>query len=388
MKVVETENLTKIYHFGDVEVTALNRVNLEIAEHEFVAVWGPSGSGKSTFCNLIGLLDVPTAGEVRIREQSAAKLSDGKRSKLRNQYIGFVFQNFNLVPVLSALENVMLPLQIMGVKKKVAAERARKLLDEVDLSDRANHRPQKLSGGQQQRVAIARALVSDPLLVIADEPTANLDTGSANRIVNLMRKINETRGAAFVFSTHDDRLLDRVDRKIHLQDGMVVEDHREERAGAAPQEGLFQGRPPTPKTTPISVQPGTIPRPRPGEEIPTQPVAAPPMPQQIPQPPQQQQPAAVSQVPVPQSQAQPQQQAVFPQQQPAPLPQPVEQQQQPQISHVQPQVPEQSPILAPQQKPQIPAEKNPPTTPVMGAVQNPASVPRPRPLPGEPPQES
>jgi putative ABC transport system ATP-binding protein len=224
MKVVDTENLTKIYHFGDVEVTALNRVNLSISEHEFVAVWGPSGSGKSTFCNVIGLLDTPTDGEVRIREQSVSQLPDAKRSELRNEYIGFVFQNFNLVPVLSALENVMLPLQIQGVSQKDAKVKAMALLEEVELLDRMEHRPQKLSGGQQQRVAIARALVTDPLLVIADEPTANLDTKSANLIVNLMRKINETRGAAFVFSTHDDRLLVRVDRKIHLQDGMVVED--------------------------------------------------------------------------------------------------------------------------------------------------------------------
>lgn len=224
MKVVETENLTKIYHFGDVEVTALNRVNLNIAEHEFIAVWGPSGSGKSTLCNVIGLLDTPTEGNVRIREKPVATLSDAKRSELRNDYIGFVFQNFNLVPVLSALENVMLPLQIQGVSKNEAMEKAKMLLEEVELSDRMNHWPQKLSGGQQQRVAIARALITDPLLVIADEPTANLDTRSANLIVNLMRKINETRGAAFVFSTHDDRLMDRVDRKIHLQDGAIIED--------------------------------------------------------------------------------------------------------------------------------------------------------------------
>ncbi len=245
MRVVETENLTKIYHFGDVEVTALNGINLEIEEHEFIAVWGPSGSGKSTLCNLIGLLDVPTDGNVRIREQPVASLSDAKRSELRNQYIGFVFQNFNLVPVLSALENVMLPLQIQGVPKAAARAKAEGLLDEVGLSDRMGHRPQKLSGGQQQRVAIARALITDPLLVIADEPTANLDTSSANRIVNLMRSINENRGAAFVFSTHDERLLDRVDRKIHLRDGTIVEDVRNR---PSPQG--------TASTTPLPTDPG------------------------------------------------------------------------------------------------------------------------------------
>jgi len=154
----------------------------------------------------------------------ASGLTDAKLSELRNDAIGFVFQNFNLIPVLTALENVMLPLQINGVSKRDAEVMASKLLDEVELSDRKGHRPQKMSGGQQQRVAIARALISDPALVIADEPTANLDTYNANLIIDLMRRINQERGAAFVFSTHDDRLLDRVDRRIHLQDGEIIED--------------------------------------------------------------------------------------------------------------------------------------------------------------------
>ena len=226
MKVAQTLNLRKTYHFGDTEVDALREVSLEIGEHEFVAVWGPSGSGKSTLCNLIGLLDVPTAGEVIVGGQVASGLTDARRSELRNASIGFVFQNFNLIPVLTALENVMLPLQISGVWKKEASRLAERLLEEVELSDRMHHRPQKMSGGQQQRVAVARALVTDPALVIADEPTANLDTRNANLIIDLMRKINQDRGAAFVFSTHDDRLLDRVDRRIHLQDGEVIEDLR------------------------------------------------------------------------------------------------------------------------------------------------------------------
>lgn len=229
MKVAEARNLTKTYHFGDTRVDALSNVSLEIQEKEFIAVWGPSGSGKSTLCNLIGLLDVPTSGEVVVAGKEAAELSDGRLSELRNDSIGFVFQNFNLIPVLSALENVMLPLQINGLGKKESMEKATRLLAEVDLSDRMHHRPQKLSGGQQQRVAIARALVTDPALVIADEPTANLDTRNANLIIDLMRKINHERGAAFLFSTHDDRLLDRVDRRIHLQDGVIVEDLRLER---------------------------------------------------------------------------------------------------------------------------------------------------------------
>jgi putative ABC transport system ATP-binding protein len=226
MKVAQTQNLRKTYHFGDTEVHALREVSLEIGEHEFVAIWGPSGSGKSTLCNLIGLLDVPTAGEVIVGGQVASGLTDARRSELRNASIGFVFQNFNLIPVLTALENVMLPLQISGIPKKEASNRAERLLEEVELSDRMHHRPQKMSGGQQQRVAVARALVTDPALVIADEPTANLDTQNANLIIDLMRKINQDRGAAFVFSTHDDRLLDRVDRRIHLQDGEIVDDVR------------------------------------------------------------------------------------------------------------------------------------------------------------------
>jgi len=226
MKVAQTQNLRKTYHFGETEVHALREVSLEIDEHEFIAVWGPSGSGKSTLCNLIGLLDVPTSGEVLVGGQIASGLTDARRSALRNSSIGFVFQNFNLIPVLTALENVMLPLQISGVSKKEASRRAEALLEEVELSDRMQHRPQKMSGGQQQRVAVARALVTDPALVIADEPTANLDTKNANLIIDLMRKINQERGAAFIFSTHDDRLLDRVDRRIHLQDGEVIEDVR------------------------------------------------------------------------------------------------------------------------------------------------------------------
>jgi putative ABC transport system ATP-binding protein len=227
MKIVETRTLRKTYHFGDTEVEALGGVDLSIEKGEFIAVWGPSGSGKSTLCNLIGLLDTPTSGEVLIQGHSSGGLSDAERSELRNSSIGFVFQDFNLIPVLTAVENVMLPLQVSGVGKVEARERAEFLLEEVELNDRMGHRPQKMSGGQQQRVAIARALVTEPVLVLADEPTANLDTRNANLIIDLMRKINQDRGAAFLFCTHDDRLLDRVDRKVHLQDGEIIEDVRE-----------------------------------------------------------------------------------------------------------------------------------------------------------------
>ena len=233
MIVVEARNLTKSYHFGDTEVQALKGVDIQVEEHDFVAVWGPSGSGKTTLCNLLGLLDDPTGGQVLVRDQPSADLRDGEKSELRNAAIGFVFQDFNLVPVLSALENVMLPLQIRGHSKSDAREKAMGMLEEVELADRSDHRPKKLSGGQRQRVAIARALVTDPALVIADEPTANLDTTNANRIIDIMRKINHSRGAAFVFSTHDDRLLDRVDRRVHLQDGNILEDERLHPPGTA-----------------------------------------------------------------------------------------------------------------------------------------------------------
>ena len=226
MNIVETRNLRKTYHFGDTEVEALGGVDISIETKEFIAVWGPSGSGKSTLCNLIGLLDMPTSGDVLIKGESANGLSDAQRSELRNDSIGFVFQDFNLIPVLTALENVMLPLQVQGVSRKEASERAEFHLEEVELQDRMGHRPQKMSGGQQQRVAIARSLVTDPVLVLADEPTANLDTRNANRIIDLMRKVNEEEGAAFLFSTHDDRLLDRVDRRVNLQDGEILEDDR------------------------------------------------------------------------------------------------------------------------------------------------------------------
>src|SRR6056297_1528830 len=162
MKIVETRKLNKTYHFGDTEVNALREVSVDVSENEFIAVWGPSGSGKSTLCNLIGLLDAPTGGEILVNGNGAAGLNDAERSELRNTSIGFVFQNFNLIPVLTALENVMLPLQILGRDKFEAKEKAASLLEEVDLGDRLDHRPQKLSGGQQQRVAIARALVTEP----------------------------------------------------------------------------------------------------------------------------------------------------------------------------------------------------------------------------------
>jgi putative ABC transport system ATP-binding protein len=203
-------------------VHALRGIDLQIDKGEFVGVWGPSGSGKTTLLNLIGAIDEPTEGRLTIADTDIQSLSDNMRSELRNLTIGFVFQGFNLIPVLSALENVMLPLQIRGVSTREAKAKALNRLAEVGLTEFVAHRPFKMSGGQQQRVAIARALAAEPSLVIADEPTANLDSETARTIIDLMRELNEKDGTTFLFSTHDQRLLDRVERHIRLEDGRIV----------------------------------------------------------------------------------------------------------------------------------------------------------------------
>jgi putative ABC transport system ATP-binding protein len=224
--LVELRHVIKHYQLGEARITALKDINLAIHPGEFVAVWGPSGSGKSTLCNLIGLLDKPSSGIVRFNGRNAADLSDNQRSEARNLAIGFVFQGFNLIPVLSALENVMLPLQIGHASSRSAKAAAISRLTEVGLASHMAHRPDKLSGGQQQRVAIARALIANPALVVADEPTANLDSENARMIIDLMRQISKKEGTTFVFSTHDARLLDRVDRQIKMCDGAVADDRR------------------------------------------------------------------------------------------------------------------------------------------------------------------
>lgn len=223
MALIETKNIKKDYHLGETVVHALRGIDLKVDKGEFVAVWGPSGSGKTTLLNLIGAIDEPSAGQLFIDGQEIALLSDNKRTELRNRSIGFIFQMFNLIPVLSALENVMLPLQIKGDSSSESRKKALYRLDEVGLSDIVHHRPDKMSGGQQQRVAIARALVTDPSLVIADEPTANLDSDTSRKIIGLMRDLNEKGSTTFIFSTHDQRLLDQVGRLVRLEDGKILE---------------------------------------------------------------------------------------------------------------------------------------------------------------------
>jgi len=224
--LVVLEKVTKNYRLGETIVRALKDITLEIDAGEFVAVWGPSGSGKTTLLNLIGAIDEPTSGSVSLKGQEIAKLSDDQQSEMRNQLIGFIFQNFNLIAVLSALENVMLPLQIQGISGAEAKKRALQRLNQVGLSDFVKHRPDKLSGGQHQRVAIARALAANPALVIADEPTANLDSKTATKIIGLMRELNHKEGVTFMFSTHDQRLLGQVDRLIQLEDGQIYSEEK------------------------------------------------------------------------------------------------------------------------------------------------------------------
>lgn len=223
MALIETKDIKKDYMLGQTVVHALRGVDLTIDRGEFVAIWGPSGSGKTTLLNLIGAIDEPSSGQLLIEDQDVARLSDNRRTELRNESIGFIFQGFNLIAVLSALENVMLPLQIQGKSFSVAKDRALSRLNELGLSDFVRHRPDKMSGGQQQRVAIARALVTNPSLVIADEPTANLDSDTSRSIIGLMRSLNEKEKTTFIFSTHDQRLLDHVGRLVRLEDGRIID---------------------------------------------------------------------------------------------------------------------------------------------------------------------
>lgn len=222
--LISVDTVWRYYDTGRSRLAALRGINLSIEASSFVAVWGPSGSGKSTLCNLIGMVDTPTSGQVRINGKSTSDLSDKELSRHRNHLVGIVFQQFNLLPVLDAVENVMLPLQLQGISDRQARTRARNMLEEFGLVEFAHQRPDTLSGGQQQRVAVARALVTQPPLVIADEPTANLDSDNAMHIVELMRRYNRQHGTTFVLSTHDQRLLEHVGRRICLRDGTIAED--------------------------------------------------------------------------------------------------------------------------------------------------------------------
>ncbi|PKP04643.1 MAG: ABC transporter ATP-binding protein [Bacteroidetes bacterium HGW-Bacteroidetes-6] len=224
-EIIRAENLSKEYHLGEQVVHALNGVNIAICEGSFVAVMGASGSGKSTFLNMLGCLDEPSGGKYFLNGIDIGLLSRKERAAIRNQKLGFVFQSFNLLSRTSALENVELPLLYSKNKMSVAerSDKAKAMLELVGLSDRMKHVPSQLSGGQQQRVAIARALVNDPILILADEATGNLDSKTSIEIMELMTRLNE-KGITIVFVTHDDEIADWMGRKLEFRDGIVLED--------------------------------------------------------------------------------------------------------------------------------------------------------------------
>ncbi len=222
MEVIHLENAVKTYHIGEVETRALNGVSLSIGEGEFTALVGPSGSGKTTLLQLIGCLDLPDSGAVLINGEDVTRFNRNKRADMRRGVIGFIFQFFALVPVLSAYENVELPLLLNGLDAKERRTRIMEMLDAVGLADRAQHRPDQMSGGQQQRVAIARALATRPLMVLADEPTANLDTANGEQAMEIMQRLNKETGTAFVFATHDPRVMAHARRIVEMRDGQII----------------------------------------------------------------------------------------------------------------------------------------------------------------------
>ncbi|MDA3817484.1 MAG: ABC transporter ATP-binding protein [Prolixibacteraceae bacterium] len=226
MNVIETKNLEKIYGGKAVEVKAVNKVNLTIEEGEFTAIVGPSGSGKTTLLNLISGLDSPTAGSINIDDTDLSTLNRKQLVDFRLKNIGFVFQSYNLIPVLTAGENVSFIMELQGRDKHETETRTKEILENVGLADRYNSRPNQLSGGQQQRVAVARALASKPRFIIADEPTANLDSKSTENLLDIMEELNQKEKITFIFSTHDQRVVKKARRIILLEDGKIVKDEQ------------------------------------------------------------------------------------------------------------------------------------------------------------------
>jgi len=229
MSLVACENVKKTYWQGKVEVPALRGVSLAVEEGGFVALCGPSGSGKTTMLNIIGGLDVADSGRVVVDENDYQNMSQTQMAAMRLNKIGFVFQAYNLIPVLSAVENVEFVMLLQGVPAAERRERATAMLDEVGLSGKYHRRPSELSGGQQQRVAVARAIVSNPSIVLADEPTANLDSKTGTGLLEMMREMNQKRKVTFIFSTHDDLVMDFARRLVHIRDGQVAEDSVKEK---------------------------------------------------------------------------------------------------------------------------------------------------------------
>lgn len=233
MSLISAENLTKIYGSGETAVTALDHVNLNVNAGEFVAVMGPSGCGKSTLLHLLGGLDHSSDGSVTIDGHNLTDLSDDALTELRRRKIGFIFQFYNLIPVLDAVENAALPMTLDGAKPADAQKKAVEWLEKIGLSDRLHNRPEQLSGGQQQRVAVARALAAEPSLILADEPTGNLDTHSSDEIASLLRQVSKQWGRAVIMVTHDPRIAAYADRIVFLKDGKIIEDTHLERGRTA-----------------------------------------------------------------------------------------------------------------------------------------------------------
>lgn len=224
MSIIKTEGVTKIYSDNSVPVNALNGVSLEVEEGEFTAIVGPSGCGKTTLLNILGGLDQPTEGRVEVAHTDITEMKDSSLINFRLENIGFVFQAYNLIPVLTTKENVEFIMLLQKVPKEQRDKRAMELLAEMGIAEKANNRPSELSGGQQQRVAVARALASKPKFILADEPTANLDSKSTSNLLDMMAKMNKEENATFVFSTHDQRVIDKARRVVTLEDGKIVSD--------------------------------------------------------------------------------------------------------------------------------------------------------------------
>jgi putative ABC transport system ATP-binding protein len=223
MEVTKVENVTRVFKVGKVETQALCGVDLSIQSGEFTALVGPSGSGKTTLLQLIGCLDQPTSGKVYITGKDVTRLNRNQRADMRRGTLGFIFQFFALIPTLTAYENIEMPLLLTGKNGRERRDRVKTLLKAVDLEDHAHHRPDQLSGGQQQRVAIARALATQPSIILADEPTANLDTPNGRQVMEIMTRLNQETGVTFVFATHDPRVINYARRTVTLRDGRIVE---------------------------------------------------------------------------------------------------------------------------------------------------------------------
>ncbi len=219
---IKLDNVWKIYKMGEVEVPALKGINLEVKQGEFLAVMGPSGSGKSTAMNMIGVLDIPTRGKISLKGQDISKLSESDLAQIRGKTIGFIFQQFNLISTLSALENVTLPMIFQNMPKDERVERALKLLEMVGLRERIDHKPGEMSGGQQQRVAIARSLINDPEVILADEPTGNLDSESGHKVIDFLQDLHKKEKKTIVMVTHDEDIAKFAGRTEYLHDGQIV----------------------------------------------------------------------------------------------------------------------------------------------------------------------